>query len=94
MEIALDKPGEEDPQLAKVTKRLKDDDGNPIGKSNKWRIYSIYQSDCRHYLLDVLLLWLAEDVPLPVYSMLFPYLYMCRRNLVQMSHLSLECLQL
>ena len=35
MEIALDKSGEDHPQLARVTKRLKDNEGNPIGRSNK-----------------------------------------------------------
>ena len=35
MEIALDKSGEDHPQLARVTKRLRDNEGNPIGRSNK-----------------------------------------------------------
>ena len=43
MKIALDKPGEEHPQLARVTKRLKDNDGNPIGKSNKFSILNTRQ---------------------------------------------------
>jgi hypothetical protein len=33
MELMLDRPGT-DPELARVTKRLKDKDGKPIGKSN------------------------------------------------------------
>ena len=35
MEIALDKLGEDHPQLARVTKRLRDNEGNPFGRSNK-----------------------------------------------------------
>jgi hypothetical protein len=34
MELLLDRPGA-DPELAHVTKRLKDKDGRPIGTSNK-----------------------------------------------------------
>ena len=35
MEVQLDKTGEDHPQLARVTKRLRDNEGNPVGRSNK-----------------------------------------------------------
>jgi len=34
MEVALDKSEKDYPQLARVTKRLRDNQGNPIGQSN------------------------------------------------------------
>ena len=47
MEVALDRPGVEHPQLATVTKRIKDNDGNPIGKSNKFAVL-----DTRQYEIE------------------------------------------
>ena len=47
MEVALDKPGEEHPQLARVTKRLKDNDGNPIGKVNKFAVLDTRQYEVK-----------------------------------------------
>ena len=47
MEVALDRPGVEHPQLATVTKRIKDNDGNPVGKSNKFAIL-----DTRQYEIE------------------------------------------
>ena len=47
MEVALDKAVEEHPQLARVTKRLKENEGNPIGKSNKFAVL-----DTRQYRVE------------------------------------------
>ena len=49
MEVAIDR-GDEYPELGKVTKRLKDKDGNPIGTANNnpildTRIYDIEFQD-------------------------------------------------